>query len=115
MLQSVPVTVLVDMPAVRPGRLAERVSVEGAAEPARALRTYLRGAVVSEIPNGVRLRFHLEAMDIARLADEIRSLADEWPFLSFLMVTDPPACALDVTGTGAAAGMARAVFAEIGA
>jgi hypothetical protein len=109
------VTVLVNLPAVRPGRLAERVSLEAAAEPARALRDYLRGAVVTEIPDGVRLRMRLEVLDIAGLADEIRVLANEWPFLSFLMLSDPPDCSLDVTGTGAAAGMARAVFAELGA
>jgi hypothetical protein len=109
-------TVLVDLPAVRPGRLAERVSAEAATEPVRALRTYLRGADVAEIDDGVRLRFRLEsALDIARLADEIRALANEWPFLSFLMVTDPPECALDVTGSGAAVGMARTVFAELSA
>ena len=109
-------TVLVDLPAVRPGRLAERVSAEAATEPVRALRTYLRGADVAEIDAGVRLRFRLEsALDIARLADEIRALANEWPFLSFLMVTDPPECALDVTGSGAAVGMARTVFAELSA
>ena len=109
-------TVLVDLRAVRPGRLAERVSAEAATEPVRALRTYLRGSDVAEIDDGVRLRFRLEsALDIARLADEIRALANEWPFLSFRMVTDPPECALDVTGTGAAAGMARTVFAELSA
>jgi len=109
-------TVLVDLRAVRPGRLAERVSAEAAAEPVRALRAYLRGAEVDEIEDGVRLRFRIEAaIDIARLADEIRTLANEWPFLSFFMVTDPPDCALHVTGTGAAAGMARTVFAELGA
>ena len=108
-------TVLVDLPAVRPGRLAERVSAEGAAEPVRALRAYLRGAAVAELPDGVRLRVRLDdTMDIARLADEIRSLANEWPFLSFRMITDPPEVALEVTGTGAAAGMARTVFAELG-
>jgi hypothetical protein len=110
------VTVLVNLRAVRPGRLAERVSAEGAAEPVRALRTYLRGATVVEVDGGVRLRFQLDdTMDIARLADEIRALADEWPFLSFFMATDPPECTLDVTGTGAAIGMARAVFAELSA
>jgi hypothetical protein len=108
------VTVLVDLPAVRPGRLAERVSAEGAAEPTRTLRGFLRGAAVTEIADGVRLSFDLEPLDIARLADEIRALADEWPFLSFRMLTEPPACRLDVTGTGVAAGMARAVFMEIG-
>jgi hypothetical protein len=110
------VTVLVDLPAVRPGRLAERVSAEGATEPVRALRTYLRGAAVSDLPEGIRLHFRLEdTIDIARLADEIRSLANEWPFLSFRMMTDPPDCTLDVTGAGPAAGMARTVFAELGA
>ena len=108
-------TVLVDLPAVRPGRLAERVSAEGATEPVRALRGFLRGATVADIPEGVRLRFRLDVIDIARLADEIRSLANEWPFLSFRMLTEPPDCTLDVTGTGAAVGMARAVFAELGA
>jgi hypothetical protein len=109
------VTVLVDLPAVRPGRLAERVSAENATEPVRALRAFLRGAVVADVPAGVRLRFRLDIHDIARLADEIRALANEWPFLSFRMVTDPPDCTLDVTGTGPAVGMARAVFAELGA
>src|SRR5262249_26230825 len=104
-----------DLPAVRPGRLAERVSAAGAAEPVRALRTYLRGAAVTDIADGIRLRVRLDIMDIARLADEIRVLANEWPFLSFLMSTDPPECTLDVTGTGAAIGMARTVFAELGA
>lgn len=109
-------TVLVDLPAVRPGRLAERVSAEGATEPVRMLRAYLRGATVVDVPDGVRLRFRLDdTMDIARLADEIRSLANEWPFLSFLMTTEPPDCTLDVTGTGIAAGMARTVFAELSA
>lgn len=108
-------TVLVDLPAVRPGRLAERVSNEAAAEPVRALRGYLRSAVVTDIPDGVRLRVQLDALEIAGLADEIRALANEWPFLSFRMLSDPPNCSLDVTGSGAAAGMARAVFAELGA
>ena len=106
---------LIDLPAVRPGRLAARVSAAGAAEPTRALRSYLRGAAISDIPDGVRLRFRLDMLDIARLADEIRALANEWPFLSFHMSTEPPDCTLDVTGTGAAGGMARAVFAELGA
>ncbi len=106
---------MVDLPAVRPGRLAERVSNEAAAEPVRALRSYLRSAVVTDVPDGVRLRMRLDVLEIAALADEIRSLANEWPFLSFRMWSDPPECALDVTGTGAAAGMARAVFAELGA
>ncbi len=107
---------LVDLPAVRPGRLAERVSAEAATEPVRALRTFLRGADVAEIPEGVRLRFRLvDTMDIARLADEIRALASEWPFLSFVLATEPPECTLAVTGAGAAAGMARTVFAELGA
>jgi hypothetical protein len=108
------VAVLVDMPAVRPGRLAERVTAAGATEPVRALRSYLRGAAITDVPGGVRLRFALAILDIARLADEIRTLANEWPFLSFRMSTEPPDCILEVTGTGAAAGMARAVFGELG-
>jgi hypothetical protein len=109
------VTVLVDMPAVRPGRFASRVSAEAATGPVRALRDYLRGAAVLEVPDGVRLQVALEPIEIARLADEIRSLANEWPFLSFRLLAAPPDCALVVTGTGAAAGMARAVFGELGA
>ena len=107
--------VLVDLPAVRPGRLAERVTAAGATEPVRALRTYLRGATITDIADGVRLDIRLATLDIARLADEIRTLANEWPFLSFRMLTEPPDCVLEVTGTGAAAGMARAVFGELGA
>lgn len=107
-------TVIVDLRAVRPGRFAARVSAEGTTEPVRALREYLRGATVLQVPDGVRLLVQLSAMDIARLADEIRCLANEWPFLSFLLLAAPPDCALEVTGTGAAAGMARAVFGELG-
>jgi hypothetical protein len=70
---------------------------------------------VTEIPDGVQLRFRLGLVDIAQLADEIRTLANEWPFLSFRMTTEPPECVLEVSGTGAAIGMARAVFAELGA
>lgn len=109
-----PVTVLVDLPAVRPGRLAERLTEEATTEPVRALREYLRGAVVTQLPAGVRLAMELSVLDIARLADEIRGLANEWAFLSFRLLAEPPDCALEVTGTGAAAGMARAVFGELG-
>jgi hypothetical protein len=108
------VTVIVDMRAVRPGRLATRLSAQASAEPVRSLREYLRGAAVSEITNGVRLGLSLDALSIARLADEIRGLANEWPFLSFRLLADPPDCALEVTGTDAAAGMARTVFGELG-
>jgi len=113
-VQSAALTVVVDLPAVRPGRLAVRVTAAAAAEPVRALRAYLRGAAVSDIPEGVRLQFRLAVLDIARLADEIRVLANEWPFLSFRMLTEPPDCALEVTGAGAATGMARTVFGELG-
>jgi hypothetical protein len=109
------VTTIVDMPAVRPGRLAVRLTAEATTEPVRALRTFLRGATVLEIAEGVRLAVHLDALDIARLADEIRTLANEWPFLSFRLLAEPPECALEVTGTGVAAGIARAVFGAIGA
>lgn len=106
--------VLVDLPAVRAGRLAARLSTEATTEPVRELRAYLRGADVEEIPSGIRLGLRLPPLEIAGLADEIRTLANEWPFLSFRLVADPPACTLEVTGTDAAIGMARAVFGEIG-
>jgi hypothetical protein len=108
------VTVVVDMPAVRPGRLAARLPAEATTEPVRALRAFLRGARVTDIAEGVRLAVALDVLDIARLADEIRTLANEWPFLSFRLLAEPPECALEVTGTGAAGGMARAVFGELG-
>src|SRR5262245_21636172 len=104
---------MVDLPAVRPGRLAQRLSAEAAAEPVRVLRTYLRGAEVSEIPAGIRLEMQLATLDIANLADEIRALANEWAFLSFRLLAEPPACALEVTGMGVAGGMARAIFGEL--
>jgi hypothetical protein len=109
------VTVVVDMPAVRPGRLAHRLSAEAAVEPVRSLRTYLRGATVTDLANGVRLEMALSTIDIAALADEVRALANEWPFLSFRLLAEPPDCALEVTGAGPAGGVARAVFAELGA
>lgn len=108
-------TVVVDLPAVRPGRLAARLSADATGEAVRALRDYLRGAAVTDIPDGVRLGMELSALDIAGLADQIRGLADEWAFLSFRLFAEPPACALEVTGTGAAASVARAVFGELGA
>jgi hypothetical protein len=107
-------TVIVDLPAVRPGRLAARLGAEAATEPVRALRAYLRGAVVDDIPEGIRLTVQLGALEIAELAAEVRMLANQWPFLSFLLLADPPDCALEVTGRGVAAGVARAVFAELG-
>ena len=108
-------TVLVDLPAVRAGRLAARLSADATTEPVRELRAYLRGAELAEIPAGIRLGLRLSLLEIAGLADEIRTLANEWPFLSFRLTADPPACLREVTGTGAAIGMARAVFGEIGA
>ena len=102
------------MPAVRPGRLAARLTAEATTEPVRTLREFLRGARVTETTEGVRLAVELHVLDIARLADEIRALANEWPFLSFRLLAEPPDCALEVTGTGAAAGMARAIFGELG-
>jgi hypothetical protein len=109
------VDVIVDLRAVRPGRLAARLSAEALAEPVRTLRPLLRRARCEPIPGGVRLAVTLDVEEIAALADEVRALADRWPFLSFRLLADPPACRLEVTGRGSAAELARVVFAELGA
>lgn len=107
--------VVVDLRAVRPARLAAGLSEAALAEPVRVLRPYLRGARCEPLPDGVRLGITLDLADIASLADEIRLLADHWPFLSFRLCADPPACTLEVTGDGPAATLARGVFGELGA
>jgi hypothetical protein len=106
--------VIVDLPAVRPGRLARTLADEPLADEALALRPYLRGARAEDLPGGVRLGFSLELIDLATLAQLVRQLADRWPFLSFRLSAEPPHCRLDVEGHGAAAGVARAVFRELG-
>ncbi len=105
--------VIVDLPAVRPGRLARALGDMPLADEARALRPYLRGALPEDLPSGVRLRFGLELIDLATLAHLVRALADRWPFLSFRLSAEPPRCRLDVEGTDTAADVARAVFREL--
>jgi hypothetical protein len=106
---------IVDLPAVRAGRLAAALTDDTLDEPVRSLRPYLRGARSTSLPDGVRIALELDSLGIAALADEVRALANAWPFFTFRLLADPPACALEVTGTGPAAEMARAVFAELGA
>ena len=106
--------VIVDLPAVRPGRLAEGVAAADLAEHVRALRTVLRGARAEPLPEGVRLVLTMDVREIARLADLVRTEADALPFFGFRVVADPPACWLEVTGAGRAAEIARAVFGELG-
>ena len=106
---------IVDLPAVRPGRLARTLADDPLADEARELRPYLRGAHAEDLAHGVRLAFDLQPIDLARFAQLVRQLADRWPFLSFRLSAAPPRCRLDVEGTDAAAGVARAVFRELGA
>lgn len=107
-------TVLVDLRAVRPARLAERVAAPTLAERVRAFRALVRGAVVEPLPAGVRLVLRHDLRTIARLADLVRAEADLLPFWSFRLLADPPACWLEVTGAGRAGPLAEAVFTELG-
>jgi len=109
------VTTILDLRAVRPGRLAAALADGPLLEEGRPLRPYLRGARVEEVPHGVRLEIELELADIAALANLVRSVADSWPFMSFRLAAEAPRCMLEVRGAGAAGGVARAVFAELGA
>lgn len=105
--------VLVDLPAVRPGRVASAHAGEPLGDEARTLRPLLCGARVEDIRDGVALERTLELRALATLADATRALADRWPFLSFRLLEDAPRCRLEVTGTGAAGGFARTVFREL--
>jgi hypothetical protein len=107
--------VIVDLPAVRPGRLARSLGDVPLADEARELRTYLRGAQAEDLPHGVRLAFQLDLVDLAAFAQLVRQLADRWPFLGFRLAVEPPDCRLDVEGRDGAADVARAVFRELGA
>jgi len=107
------VTVFVDVPAVRPGRLADAVSVDDLSDEVRDFRTHLRGARVEPLADGVRLIVRLEVRALARLADLVRAEANERPFWSFRLLADPPETWLEVRGTGRAGDMARAVFGEL--
>jgi hypothetical protein len=107
------VNVIVNLPAVRPGRLAASFRDEVLDQTVRELRAWLRDARREPLTDGVRLRLQLDVGEIAALADQVRALADVWPFLTFRLLADPPECWLEVTGTGSAAELARAVFGEI--
>jgi len=102
-----------DLPAVRPGRLAVRLLSTPLGAMTRDLRRHLRGARVQLLPDGIELETSLDMVSIAELADVVRSLANEWPWLSFRMLADPPACRLEVRGTGPAAEVAQTVFEEV--
>ena len=106
--------VVVDLPAVRPARLAARIRAEDLHEHVAALREPLRGASRTVLADGVRLVLRHDAGTIARLADLVRGAADAFPFWSFRLLADPPACWLEVTGTGRAGELARAVFGALG-
>lgn len=111
--------VVVDLPAVRPGRFATAHAGRPLADEARALRPLLRDAAVDagveEIRDGIAVALTLAPRSLAALAAAVRALADRWPFLSFRLLEEAPRCRLEVTGTGAAGGFARAVFRELAA
>ena len=107
-------TVLVDLDAIRPGRLADGLTDADVREQVRHFRDLVRGAIVRPLDDGVRLELRLDARAIARLADLVRDAADTLPFWRFRLLAEPPECWLEVTGTGRAGEIARAVFAEIG-
>jgi hypothetical protein len=108
------VTVLVDLPPVRPGRLADGLAAADMAEHVRAFRDALRGARTEPLADGVRLVLRLEVRAIARLADLVRAEADTLPFFGFRVLAEPPACWLEVTGTARAGEVARAVLGALG-
>lgn len=104
---------LVDMPAVRPGRLARSLAARDLSEEVRELREHLRGARCEAIDGGVRLDFTLDVEALAMFAELVRAEADTLPFFTFRLLADPPRCRLEVTGTGPAAAAARAMFGEL--
>jgi hypothetical protein len=105
---------IVDLPAVRPGRLADAVATEDLSEHVRELRAVLRGARAEPLPDGVRLVIRLDVRGIARLADLVRAQADALPFFGFRLLAEPTACWLEITGAGRAGEIARAAFGEVG-
>jgi hypothetical protein len=108
------VTVLVDLRAVRPGRLADALLDGDLTEQVREFRGYLRTARVEPLPDGVRLVVQLDLREIAAFAELVRAEADTLPCFRFRVLADPPECWLEVTGEGRAAEVARAVFGEMG-
>lgn len=115
MLVSAAVDLLVDVPAVRPGRLARSLVKRDLSEAVRELRGHLHGARCESIDGGVRLEFSLDVEGLAQLAELVRAEADTLPFFTFRLMADPPRCRLEVTGTGPARAAARALFREIAA
>jgi hypothetical protein len=107
------VHVVVDLPAVRPGKLAAHLAAEDLTEHVRELRDPLRGARGESRPDGIRLVLRLDVRALAHLADLVREAADAFPFWSFRLLADPPECWLEVTGPGRAGELARAVFQEL--
>ena len=107
------VTLLVDMPAVRPGRLARSLARRDLSEEVRELRGHLRGARCETIDGGVCLEFTLDVETLALFAELIRAEADTLPFFTFRLLADPPQCRLEVTGTGPAVAAARTMFRAI--
>ena len=107
--------VIVDLPPVRPGRLADGVAAADLSEHVRAFHAALHGARAEPLADGVRLVLRLDVRGIARLADLVRAEADALPFFGFRLLAEPPACWLEVTGAGRAGEIARAVFGELGA
>jgi hypothetical protein len=108
-------TVLVDLPAVRPARLADTLAAEDLTEHVREFRRYLRNARAEPLAEGVRLVVTLDLRAIAAFADLVRSEADTLPYFHFRVLADPPECWLEVTGQGRAGDVARALFGEMGA
>ena len=75
--------VIVDLPAVRPGRFAGGLDAADLAGPVGELRAELRGARAEQLADGVRLVLRLDVRAIARLADLVRAEADLLPFFGF--------------------------------
>lgn len=104
---------ILNLPAVRPGRLAATLVTASLVEETRDLRPLLRGARPEDLPEGIRLVLRLDVRSLAALADLTRDLADHWAFLSFRLLAAPPVCWLEIEGTGQATAVARAVFGEL--
>jgi hypothetical protein len=108
------VTVLVDLRAVRPARLARGLGREALDDHVRAFLPLVRGAAVEPIAGGVRLVLRHDVRTVAALADLVRAEADLLPFFSFRLLADPPACWLEVTGDREAGALALTLFGELG-
>ncbi len=107
-------TVFVDLPAVRPARLADALVADDVTADVRDFQPLLRGARTEPIIDGVRLVVRLDARRLARLAELVRSAAYERPFWSFRLLAELPEAWLEVSGRGRAGELARAVFGALG-